>query len=133
MFGSKNKAQNLKLEQLLHQMGSKLPETNWILLLDKKGRTKAAFSDFIDDVDRAVAMSAAVHALGNRITKELKGGELRYAFLKGTLNDILIVPLGTKYAIAFGLRLTIPFDDYLQSIQISIQPLLQELDVDLGL
>ena len=40
MFGSKNKAQNLKLEQFLHQMGSKLPETNWILLLDKKGVQK---------------------------------------------------------------------------------------------
>lgn len=133
MFGSKNKAQNLKLEQLLHQMGSKLPETNWILLLDKKGRTKAAFSDFIDDVDRAVAMSAAVHSLGIRITKELKGGELQYAFFKGTMNDHLIVPLGTKYAIAFGLGSGISIDDYLQSMKTSIAPLLQELNVDLGL
>lgn len=133
MFGSKNKAQNLKLEQLLHQMGSELPETNWILLVDKKGRTKAAFSDFIDDVDRAAAMSAAVHTLGVRVTKELKGGELQYAFFKGTTNDHLIVPLEAKYAISFGLGSSISIDSYLQSIKTSIKPLLQELDVDLGL
>jgi predicted regulator of Ras-like GTPase activity (Roadblock/LC7/MglB family) len=77
--------QRFKLNQILNQLAASLPETRWLILLDKNGVVKASFPDFISETDRIAAMSAAALSLGGRVTKDPKGGELQYTLFGGTM------------------------------------------------
>ena len=127
MFRSKRSRTN----ELLNELAAKLPETRWLLLLDKQGREMASFPEQIGHADRLAAMTAAAQSLGERITSELKGGELRYALLAGTLNVHLVVMLGTGHVLALGLRPTASVDALLQALKESVAPLRDELNVTL--
>ncbi len=127
MFGS----QRVKLNRILNQLAANLPESRWLLLMDKHGRDKASFPDFITDPARISAMSAATMSLGQRVTTELKGGDLRYALFGGTLNLHLIVMLSTDYVLALGLHPGASLDTLLKALKESIMPLLDELKIEI--
>lgn len=127
MFGS----QRIKLNQILNQLAANLPESRWLLLMDKHGRDKASFPDFVTEPVRITAMTAATMSLGQRVTTELKGGDLRYALFGGTLNLHLIVMLSSDYVLALGVRPGTSLDTLLRALKESIKPLLSELKIEM--
>ena len=127
MFGH----QRVKLNQILNQLAAHLPESRWLLLLDKHGRDKASFPDVVSDPARISAMSAAALSLGQRITAELRGGDLRYTLFGGTLNLHMIVALSSDYVLALGLRPGASVDTLLNALKDSLTPLLQELKIEM--
>jgi predicted regulator of Ras-like GTPase activity (Roadblock/LC7/MglB family) len=127
MFGS----QRVKLNQILNQLAANLPGPRWLLLLDKQGRDKASFPDFVSDPARISAMSVATMSLGQRITTELKGGDLRYALFGGTLNLHLVVMLSSDYVLVLGLRPGVSLDTLLNALKESLTPLLDELKIEM--
>ncbi|MBN1305071.1 MAG: roadblock/LC7 domain-containing protein [Anaerolineales bacterium] len=119
------------LNQILDQLGANLPEVKWMFLVDKNGIGKASFPGYLNDEDRIAAMSAAADALGGRITKELQGGELRYALFAGTLNVHLIMMLTDGYVLMTALCPRVSPGVVLQNLKEAISPLLEALKIDL--
>ena len=124
-------SQRATLNQELARLAADLPETRWIVLLSKDGVNKAVFPEFVGETDRLSAMSAATLSLGERITRELKGGEMRYTLIGGTYNLHLIIALGKDHMLVLGLRPTVSLDSIFKALQASITPLLEELKVEL--
>jgi predicted regulator of Ras-like GTPase activity (Roadblock/LC7/MglB family) len=109
----------------LARLAADLPDARWLALITSNGSPVAVFPDFTADQDRITAMGSAMLSLGERISRELQGGEFRYALIGGSLANQLVCALDGKILLVAGLRPGASLDAVLAGLGRSIEPLLR--------
>ena len=119
-----------QLNQILAYLAADLPDTRWIVLLGKHSTVKASFPNSVIETDRVSAMGAALLSLGERISRELSGGQLQYSLIAGETGSHAVIVLNHEYLLMLGLRTAASSDTVLTALQRSLIPLLQALKIE---
>ena len=124
--------QESELDQVLAQLAASLPEVRWIALLNPNGVVKGHFPHelAVDQEDRISAMGAAMCSLGERVSKELDGGDLHYTLVAGQKSLNLLVVLSKGLLLSLGLHPHASPDSVLSVLQKSVGSLLDVLKIE---
>lgn len=94
-----------ELDRLLKKLFTELPDPEWVALVDNDGLVVACVPDEIPaPVDAISAMTAAGIMLGNRVTREIEAGELRYVVVAGSERQHLTVSVREDRLLSIGLK-----------------------------
>jgi predicted regulator of Ras-like GTPase activity (Roadblock/LC7/MglB family) len=74
-------------------------------------------------------MSAAILALGERISKELESGDQHYTLVAGVNSLNLVVVLNSRYVLSLGLAPDVSLDAAFEGLRLNAIPLLQLLEI----
>ncbi len=106
LFGRKQHEQisASALEQTLRQVARKLPDLRWAAVVSANGLVQEMYDPFgKTDSDRASAMTAAALSLGERISRELRHGQLTYSVTAGDEGLFVVHSIEKAYALAVSL------------------------------
>lgn len=97
-------------------------------LFDHSERIDGSFPDeSMLKLDRISAMGAAILAFGERISSELKGGNLRYSLIAGENSSYLGIRLGESYFLIMGVSPLASLDAVMAAFEEHAAPLLEKL------
>lgn len=133
-FAQKNEsndpAEKLQIERDLATLAAQIQETQWIALVTSDGLPRGIYPVQTNiHPDRISTMSAALFALGERITRELKEGTLQYSLTVGEEGAIFMIVLSPDYILTLGLNRDVSASSLLVKLRESISPLLETLRV----
>jgi predicted regulator of Ras-like GTPase activity (Roadblock/LC7/MglB family) len=116
------------LEHALAEIALGNSDVEWITLADFDGLFVSSFpSQPKVATDTISAMGAAMSALGERISSELKDGEFQYILIAGTNGISMAIELNSKYLLAIGLEAEVSIGDFLIQLQGTCLPRLMEI------
>ncbi len=119
------------MNQTLEEMSRQLTGVRWIVWLDSSGPARASFP--IDmELDRPSAMGAALSSLGERVSKELRGGALRYSLITGENGIHLLVVLDGDNLLLLGLHPPTSIDALLEAVRDVVKTYALQLRLDPG-
>ncbi len=111
---------NPALNQTLEEIAGQLRDVRWIVWLGSTGLARASFP--IDmELDRPSAMGAALSSLGERVSKELRGGALRYSLIAGENGTHLLAVLDEDNLWLLGLHPQTSIDALLNTVRNVVQ------------
>jgi predicted regulator of Ras-like GTPase activity (Roadblock/LC7/MglB family) len=123
--------QKAQIERDLASLSVQLQETRWVALVTSDGVLRGIFpSQPGIGEDRISAMSAAMLSLGERITRELENGKLRYNIMAGDEGVALMLVLSQDYVLAVGFNREISAQTVFEKLRESIAPLLKTLQIE---
>jgi predicted regulator of Ras-like GTPase activity (Roadblock/LC7/MglB family) len=100
-------------------------------LVTKDSLIKGSFPDRTAIQPDAIgAMSAAAFSLGERISDELGGGNLRYTLVAGVSGLHLCVVLNNNHLLALGLPSDVSVDAVLNTLRRSVAPIFDMLEIE---
>jgi predicted regulator of Ras-like GTPase activity (Roadblock/LC7/MglB family) len=92
------------LEQALSEMAQGMPNLYWAAVVSVNGDVHTMYDPFGKaEPDRASAMAAAALSLGERISHELRHGDLTYAVIAGDQGLLITYPIGGDLVLALSL------------------------------
>jgi predicted regulator of Ras-like GTPase activity (Roadblock/LC7/MglB family) len=92
------------LEQALSEMARGMPDLHWAAVVSVDGVVYAVYDPFGKaEPDRAAAMAAAALSLGERISRELRHGDLTYAVIAGDQRLFITYPIKDALMLALSL------------------------------
>ena len=92
------------LEQILRAAARHLPGLRWAVVISMNGVVQEMYDPFgKTDRDRAAAMTAAALSLGERISDELRHGQLTCSITAGVEGVFVVQPLGERYVLGVSL------------------------------
>jgi len=119
------------VEQALDPIARSVPEARWIALVTVDGLPCGIVNAFAGiEADRVSAMSAAMLSLGERISYELKNGNLQYNLIAGADGFSFVLVLSGDYILAMGLRRDASIPDLLVKLRGLLLPLLTLCAID---
>lgn len=119
-----------ELDRALARLAIEPPDATWVALVRDNGLPVGCFpSQPGPGEDRIAAMSAAVLSLGERISRELRSGELHYALIAGVDGLTLVIVLSKAHVLALGLPRGVSLDAAFDGLRLSMIPLLQLLEI----
>jgi predicted regulator of Ras-like GTPase activity (Roadblock/LC7/MglB family) len=119
-----------ELEKALAHLCLESPQATWAALVRTDGVPVSCFpSQPPVGQDRIALMSAAILALGERISKELQSGALHYTLVAGVEGLNLVIILDSHHMLALGLAPNASLDATFESLRVSTIPLLKLLDI----
>ncbi len=120
---------NPAMNQTLDGIARQLMGVRWIVWLDSTGLARASFP--IDmELDRPSAMGAAVSSLGERVSRELQGGALRYSLIAGENGSHLVVVLDEDNLLLLGLHPQTSIDALLEAVRDVVKTYALQLRLD---
>ncbi len=126
--GSKESAGRAQLERDLARIAEDMPEVRWLAVASDGGTLRARYRcEGQVEESTVTTMSMAVLALGGRISRELRTGELDYTAIAGTGGMTLVLALGTRDALAVGLDRNAAVADVLTRLRPAAGALLRTL------
>lgn len=120
------------VEQVLANLACQMPdEPRWVALIRADGILLGCIpSQASIGENRISAMSAAAFSLGERITNELRHGQVRYAMIAATEGIHLLIVLNGDFLLAFGLPPVKSFGAVFDVLQEAVLPVLRLIDED---
>lgn len=92
------------LEQTLRGAARKLPDLRWAAIVSVNGLVQEMYDPFgKTNRDRVAAMTSAALSLGERISHELRHGQLTYSAIASEEGLFIVHPLGEKYVLGISL------------------------------
>lgn len=122
--------QNRELNEALARLAADLPDTRWLVLLNKHGGIKAKFPNSLIETDRASAMGAAIQSLGQRVSRELNGGDLQYVLIAGEIGWHMVIVINEDNYLELGVRPGASIDLLFGALRSSIPPFLHAIGVE---
>jgi predicted regulator of Ras-like GTPase activity (Roadblock/LC7/MglB family) len=106
LFGRKQHPQipDSALEQTLREVARRLPDLRWAAIVSADGLIQEMYDPFGKaERDRAAAMTAAAFSLGERISSELRHGQMTYSVIAGNEGPFVVHSIGQEYTLAVSL------------------------------
>jgi predicted regulator of Ras-like GTPase activity (Roadblock/LC7/MglB family) len=98
-----------ELDRVLHRINQEVPDPDWVALVDGDGLIVACVPDLPSvDIDAISAMTAASTTLGQRVLREVDGGELRYIIAAGSNRQHICISMRDGYQLSISLKPEIP-------------------------
>ncbi|MCP4542131.1 MAG: hypothetical protein GY832_33835 [Chloroflexi bacterium] len=113
LFGRKQREQApaFALERALRNMGHALPDLNWAAIVSANGLIQEMYGPFGKiEPDRASTMAVAALSLGERISQELRHGQLTYSVIAGDDGIFIAHSIGKTYTLAISLPVRTEID-----------------------
>jgi predicted regulator of Ras-like GTPase activity (Roadblock/LC7/MglB family) len=117
------------LNQTLNEIARQLMGVRWIVWLSSSGLARASFPADLEH-DRPSAMGAALLSLGERVSKELRGGALHYSMIAGENSSHLLVVLDEGNALLLGLHPQTSIDALLETVRDTVERYALQLGLD---
>ena len=106
LLGRKPRRQvsDVALEQVLSETARRMPDLDWAAVVSVNGVVHTMYDPFgKTEPDRTSAMAAAALSLGERISRELRHGDLTYAVIAGEQSLFITYPIGDTFVLALSL------------------------------
>jgi predicted regulator of Ras-like GTPase activity (Roadblock/LC7/MglB family) len=95
---------DVALEQILSKIAGWVPDLQWAAVVSVNGVVHTMYDPFGKaEPDRTAAMAAAALSLGERISHELRHGDLAYAIIAGEHSLFITYPVGDAFVLALSL------------------------------
>ena len=111
---------NPAMNQTLDEIARQLMGVRWIVWSNSSGVARAIFPADLEP-DRHGAMSAALSSLGERVSKELHGGALRYSLIAGENETHLLAVLDEDNLLLLGLHPQTSIDALLNTVRNTVK------------
>ncbi len=117
------------MNHTLDEIARQLMGVRWIVWLSSSGLARASFP--IDmELDRPAAMGAALSSLGERVSKELRGGALRYSLIAGENGMHLLAVLDEDNLLLLNLHPQTSIDALLEAVRNAVKAYALQLRLD---
>jgi predicted regulator of Ras-like GTPase activity (Roadblock/LC7/MglB family) len=119
LFGRKQREQvpPFVLERALRDVARELPGLNWAAIVSVDGLIQEMYGPFGKiDPDRASAMAVAAHSLGERISRELRHGQLNYSIIAGDDGIFVAHSVGKTHILAVSLPVGTEIDTTIDAL-----------------
>ncbi|MBN1815448.1 MAG: roadblock/LC7 domain-containing protein [Anaerolineae bacterium] len=106
LFGHKPHAQIpvSALERTLREVARRLPDLRWAAIVSVNGLIQEMYDPFGKaERDRVAAMTAAAFSLGERISNELRHGQMTYSVIAGDEGLFVVHCIGREHTLAVSL------------------------------
>lgn len=120
---------NAALNQTLDDIARRLLGVRWIVWLTSSGLARATFPAELE-ADRPSAMGAALLSLGERVSRELRGGTLHYSLIAGENGLHLAVALDEDNSLLLGLHPQTSIDALLGAVRETLAHYALQLKID---
>jgi hypothetical protein len=120
---------NAALNQTLDEIARQVMGVRWIVWLSPSGLARASFPAEME-IDRPAAMGAALLSLGERVSKELRGGALHYSLIAGEDAVHVAAALDGDNVLLFGLHPQTSIDALLSAVRETVTRYALQLHVD---
>ena len=117
------------MNRTLSDLAQRLMGVRWIVWLSPSGLARASFPAEME-LDRPSAMGAALLSLGERVSKELRGGALHYSLIAGENGLHLVAALDKDNVLLFGLHPQTSIDALLVALRETLVQYALQLKLD---
>jgi uncharacterized protein len=130
-LGAEDEAEPVQVERNLAAIATRVPSVRWAALVSSNGLLKGLFPSQLElGADTIAAMSAAMLSLGERISAELRHGDLQYTFTVGEKGGTLVLILNQNFLLSLGLEPDASLQKLLETLPEEIIPLLHTLQIE---